>query len=249
TVNITAAPSCTLSLYPPPCGVFSTVVNYQICGPDSLCGSGYASLSVTGSSAPVTTPDAGITNVNTPITIDVLANDSPPYDSNTLAIAVQPAHGTITSVNTTSGDITYSPNLGYFGLDTYQYRLCDQAALCNCVNTTVTIIINVPPTVPLVDMCFEALEGNNVTGNPIAANLPTVLDPNTFFIVTPPIYGTAFFNNNTSIITYVPPSPTFTGLDDLTYAACTSINATLCGTGNICFYLIPTPVPIPAANC
>jgi hypothetical protein len=79
--------------------------------------------------------------------------------------------------------------------------------------------------------------------------LPLVLNSTTFIIISGPSFGTATFNAMTDIITYNSFSPTFTGRDELVYGACVDPAGTQCGTGTICFLLVPNPVPVVVVGC
>jgi hypothetical protein len=55
--------------------------------------------------------------------INVLSNDDCDIDVNTLSISTPPVNGTAL-VNTSTGEITYTPNASYGGLDSLTYRIC-----------------------------------------------------------------------------------------------------------------------------
>ncbi len=76
--------------------------------------------------SPKAVDDVGGTVVNKPVTINVLANDDPgnsTLDKLTVEIVSQPKHGRAT-VNP-DGTITYMPDPGYTGDDTFTYRVKD----------------------------------------------------------------------------------------------------------------------------
>ncbi|WP_167335410.1 Calx-beta domain-containing protein [Pedobacter kyungheensis] len=76
--------------------------------------------------SPRAVDDAGGTVANKPVTINVLANDDPgnsTLDQLTVEIMLQPKHGKVT-VNA-DGSITYTPDPGYTGDDTFSYRVKD----------------------------------------------------------------------------------------------------------------------------
>lgn len=56
---------------------------------------------------------------------------------------LQPANGTV-SINTTTGEITYTPNADWYGVDTFEYQICDShvPALCDVALVTVTVLID-----------------------------------------------------------------------------------------------------------
>lgn len=82
------------------------------------------------SSVPVSSAnDRTVTDLNTAVAINVLANDTI-YYNDTLdfcsqnAIITVPVHGTA-SVQA-DGSILYTPQIGYAGVDSFQYQICTQ---------------------------------------------------------------------------------------------------------------------------
>ena len=94
---------------------------------------------------PVANDDAATTEEDTPITVDVLANDSDPDGPVTINdILEQPTHGTAEIVE---GKIVYTPDANYFGEDKLKYQIIDEQGnkADAFVNITVTPV-NDPPT-------------------------------------------------------------------------------------------------------
>jgi LPXTG-motif cell wall-anchored protein len=94
--------------------------------------------------APNAVPDSAKTNVNTPVTINVLANDTPgkaglPINPASLAVSKVPMHGK-TTVNTTDHMITYTPASGFHGLDFFTYELCSQLPATTTTTSTTTAL-------------------------------------------------------------------------------------------------------------
>jgi hypothetical protein len=78
---------------------------------------------------PVANDDSVSTVAGTPIAINVLSNDTDPdgndhLDPSTVTVKSGPSHG-ITSVNHTTGQVTYTPNANFRGTDTFQYTVTD----------------------------------------------------------------------------------------------------------------------------
>jgi hypothetical protein len=74
--------------------------------------------------APVAVDDNATTVNGFPVQIDVLANDSDPDDDPlTVTSVTDPPNGT--AVNNGDGTVTYTPNCGYFGIDTFDYTISD----------------------------------------------------------------------------------------------------------------------------
>ncbi|WP_343534536.1 Ig-like domain-containing protein, partial [Pedobacter sp.] len=77
-------------------------------------------------SAPMATDDNAETEWNKEVKIPILDNDKPfgaPLDIATVEITEQPKHGTI-RINA-DGTVTYLPNSGFTGTDTFKYRVKD----------------------------------------------------------------------------------------------------------------------------
>jgi hypothetical protein len=81
--------------------------------------------------------DSAMTSKNTPVTMNVVAND---FDCESGALTVTaastPAHGTTSIV---ANKVVYTPATGYLGHDSYTYTVCDPGSLCTTGNAYVTI--------------------------------------------------------------------------------------------------------------
>ena len=81
-----------------------------------------------GTNQPFANTDMATTPINTAVTLKTLGNDKAGNLINvalnpaSVTVTVPPAHGT-TSVNTTSGDITFTPTAGYTGYDVLTYQV------------------------------------------------------------------------------------------------------------------------------
>ncbi|MBK8564660.1 MAG: cadherin-like domain-containing protein [Saprospiraceae bacterium] len=92
---------------------------------------------------PIAVDDVDTTGIATPITVSVLANDSDPNNniltnSLTTSGTQQPSNGSIT-VNTTNGTITYTPQAGFTGIDSFEYIICDATSLCDTAMVTIYV--------------------------------------------------------------------------------------------------------------
>ncbi|MDP5253310.1 Ig-like domain-containing protein [Vibrio sp. HB161653] len=83
-----------------------------------------------------------ITDINTPVTIDVLANDfdfDGEIDPTTVEISREPANGTL-FIDPVTGEITYTPNEGYAGADSFTYTVQDDDGLTsNAATVSLTV--------------------------------------------------------------------------------------------------------------
>jgi extracellular elastinolytic metalloproteinase len=89
---------------------------------------------------PVAADDSATTNEDTPVTINLLANDSD--DVAVVAgteVVNAPAHGTVQTFG--SGVVLYTPDPNYSGTDTFRYTVKDQGgAISNSAVVTVTVV-------------------------------------------------------------------------------------------------------------
>ena len=92
---------------------------------------------------PMVGDDSGVTSVNAPLNINLVANDADAdgsLDFSTVAILTAPAHG-IASVEPKTGVCTYAPELDFVGHDKFSYRIHDnEGAASNIGFVTVDVI-------------------------------------------------------------------------------------------------------------
>ena len=136
----TAAISGTVVVYTPAAGVVGTDrFTYTI--NDGRGGTATANVTVTitppPNAPPIAVNDATTTAFATPVTIDVLANDSDP-DGDTLTIAsvTAPTGGTATIAG---NEINYQPDRAFSGEDTFAYTISDGHGHGATANVTVTV--------------------------------------------------------------------------------------------------------------
>lgn len=97
-----------------------------------------------GNTTPFAVSDYKETFVNTPVDINVTANDYDPDGDqlDTINIISFPKNGTVDVLN--SDSIKYTPNTGYFGYDSLQYVTCDINSLkcyAKCDTAKVSILV------------------------------------------------------------------------------------------------------------
>ena len=96
---------------------------------------------------PVAVDDVETTTENTPVVINVPQNDSDPNDDLNLGSVgmtglLQPSDGVINNINGSTGEITYTPNNGFTGVDQFEYYICDLSnptVLCDTALVTVYV--------------------------------------------------------------------------------------------------------------
>jgi hypothetical protein len=139
---------------------YSGPASFQYTVSDGNGGSAVGTVSVTVvavNDAPVARNDSAATAFETPVIINVLANDSDPEGSAlTVASVGTPANGT--AVNNGSS-ITYTPNTGFSGIDSFTYVARDaDGALSN--SATVTVSVAAPAQVVDLDINRLAVTNN-----------------------------------------------------------------------------------------
>ena len=93
----------------------------------------------TTNSQPVAVGNSATTASNTPVTINVVANDSDPDgDPLTVTGTTAPAHGT--AVVNANNTVTYTPATGYTGPDSFTYAISDGRG--GTASATVSITVN-----------------------------------------------------------------------------------------------------------
>ncbi len=162
-VAVTLAPTNGTTSVNPTTGVITYTPNagwfgvdnftYSICdnGTPVLCDQAIVTVTVTeiviGNNQIIANDDVAVTNMNTAVVTNVLTNDvdvENQINIGTLNVTIQPTNGT-TSVNATTGEITYTPSTGYFGNDSYTYAICDfgtPTVTCDTAVVTITVNLN-----------------------------------------------------------------------------------------------------------
>ncbi len=99
---------------------------------------------------PDASPDDGTTHAGTPITLDVVANDTDP-EGDTLVLVPEPiliAPGNGSAVRVSDTSITYTPQDGFLGTDTFRYRITDGWGAVHSAGVTVHVTNTAPVARP-----------------------------------------------------------------------------------------------------
>jgi len=208
---------------------------YQVCDTGSLCAIDTVFLTINYvNEAPIAVADFVEIDKNTVNNlIAVQANDSDPdgvADTLITNILVEPDNGVATVLDNNK-EISYTPTMTYFGLDTIIYQVCDTANLC--ATDTVFITINDYNEAPLTNSDnLQILE--NTINNYIDV-LANDTDPNgvgdtlTTVLVQGATNGSSVVVDEDSI--RYTPDANFVGLDTIIYDACDTSN--LCTTDTV----------------
>jgi hypothetical protein len=236
-----------------PNGTFTYTPNTGFTGLDSFrykaCDNGVPSLCDTATvylrvnpvivpptnTAPVANPDNPVTNVNTPITIPVKANDFDPNGDplSNPTITSPPSCGTAT-VNA-DGTIGFTPNTGFTGSCSFIYRVCDTGSPSLCDTALVTVKVdpapqpaNQPPVAindNFVGNFNTALLSKTVATNDSDPNAGQILS---YSVLTSATKGLTSLGS-TGTFSYFPGS-NFVGQDSFRYRVCDNGSPVLCDT-------------------
>jgi len=223
--TVSCAATC---LYTPPAD-FNGTDTFTYDATDGIAVSNLATVTITVNAVndtPVAVDDTASTPFDTPVDIDVLANDID-VDGDVLTVnsfdATSVNGGTVscdTAATTPTPQCSYTPPAGFSGVDTFTYDATDGIAVSNRATVTVTVgaQANNPPVA--VDDAYTTDEDTVLN---VAA--PGVLendsdpdgDPITAVLQTGPANGSLALLGDGSF-TYTP-NPDFNGVDSFTYVA------------------------------
>ncbi|WP_405291991.1 tandem-95 repeat protein, partial [Algibacter sp. Ld11] len=192
--------------------------------------------------------DTATTEAGSPVDVVVLANDVDP-EGDPLSITpgsiTDPVNGTI--VENTDGTITYIPDAGFVGEDTFTYEVCDTGSPQACDTATVTVTVD--PSNGTDNDTYANDDAYN--GNPNMDIAGSVLDNDTDpegdtpTVNTIPVTGV---DNGTLVLnsdgTFVyTPNPDFSGTDSFVYEVCDSGVPEACDQSTV--YITVNPIVYP----
>ncbi len=130
---------------------------YTVCDPEAQCDEAtiviYIGTTGQVNQPPVAGNDSGVTNIDTPVVIDVLSNDGDPNTDDELSVTYTtiPANGTMFF---SDGSYTYTPFPGFEGTDYVFYVLCDDGVpvLCDTAYVAITVLGDAPLSIEIETM-------------------------------------------------------------------------------------------------
>ena len=191
--------------------------------------------------APIANNDLATTNEDSPVTINVLGNDTDVegLNNSSVTITVQPTNGTV-SVNPTTGAITFTPAANFFGTTTFTYQVCDNGSPVLCDDAVVTITVNAVNDAPVAN------NDNATTAEDAPVNINVLqndtdlegLNPSSVTITVQPANGTVTVNPITGVLTFNP-APNFFGTTTFTYQVCDYGFPVLCDDATVTITVTP----------
>ncbi|MFZ1640439.1 MAG: Ig-like domain-containing protein [Candidatus Contendobacter sp.] len=191
-----------------------------------------ANLTGVGVSPPplIAVDDAATTALETPVTINVLANDSGGVPPLSVAGVTPPAHG---SAALSGNAIVYTPTASYTGTDSFGYTVRDNAG--QTATATVTVTVTPRKLIAVDDAATTPLE-TPVTIN-VLANDSGGVPPLSVAAVTPPAHGSAALSGNA--IVYYTPAAGYTGTDSFGYTVRDNAGQTATATVTVTVTVTP----------
>ena len=157
--------------------------------------------------------------VNTAQTIQLQGSTANSGATLTYAITTQPTHGTL-STPTSAGVVTYTPNAGYQGNDSFQFTVTNPTAKLTSSPKTVNL-----STTPSAPPTAAPVTASSQFGAPatiqLAGTTPTSGQAINYAITTQPTKGTlSQLNATTGTVVYTP-TPNTSGSDSFQYTVTT----------------------------
>ncbi|WP_406748119.1 Ig-like domain-containing protein, partial [Tenacibaculum maritimum] len=222
--------------------------DYSVCDNASPANCTTSTVEITVIPTPDSQNDDEETIEGTPIEVDIYANDND-IPTNGSLVTTNPANGTVTindggTPNDPSDDVvTYTPDVGFVGTDTFNYTVCNKTKPLVCTTSTVTVVV-----VPTPDSQNDMADTTEDTPVIVAiytndSNIPTdgVLN------ITNPTNGTVTIDNggtpddpSDDIVTYTP-DPDFNGADSFDYTVCDNASPANCTTSTVNVSVGATP--------
>ena len=193
---------------------------YRVCNTSGLCDSAVVTITIDNTNnPPVAENDINVTDINTPVSGNVLTNDSDPDgDPLTTSKLTDPANGAVTL--NPDGTYTYTPNNGFIGEDMFDYTVCDNGGLCDTATVSIEVVVTPPNSVVAVDDNISGKVNTPVIGNVLANDFDPEND-NIILNTAPiaqPAHGSVTINAD-GTFTYTPDQG-FVGIDKFTYQIC-----------------------------
>lgn len=194
---------------------------YQIADAAGETASAQVSITVSDvNAAPQATDDNVSTSENTPVSIDVLSNDSDP-DGDTLALSIveAPTNG---SAVVSDAAIVYTPNAGFDGTDVFRYQVADGAGETSSAVVSITVS-NVNTAPQAVADSVGTNENTPVSISVLDNDTDADGDVLSISAVGEAENGTVALNGTAIVYT---PAADFSGADQFTYQIADTSGAT-----------------------
>lgn len=220
----TINPNGTITYAPEPDYIGTDVIVYSVCDDEGACDEATVNITVTPPAAALEAqPDEAYTQPDTPANILVLSNDE---GADIILTGVLPADNGTAVINADNNSITYTPNIGFEGIDYFEYQICNPQGQCDQAVVTVYVTTtNLPPIA--ANDAFSTDLNVSITINPIVNDSDPEGQNIMITSVQQPANGTTFVIDGGAAVVYMP-ALNFVGTDTFSYTICD--NAGLCAT-------------------
>lgn len=221
------------------------VCDSPLAGPP-LCDTAFVYLEILSDNlTPVTQDDStNISHADTVIIV-VQVNDSDPNPGQILTVTGIPCppNNGVAIVNPTNNVVTYVPDSGFLGLDTFCYATCDNGVPILCDTSEVVIWVTSDNLEPIaIDDSASLPQDQSGFVDVLLNDLDPDGNPLTVTILQSPANGSALLSG--SIITYTPLQGFF-GFDSLWYEICDNGVPILCDSAWVYFTIGETVIDPP----
>ncbi len=241
---------------PEPTFTGSSVITYTV-NDNNSAQSNVANIAVTVNSPPTAANDSTLTQLNTPVTVDVTTNDTD-TDGNIDTATVDldpsaagqqntfPVAGQGTFSDDGAGNVTFTPELAFTGASSITYIVNDNDGGASNA-ATITVTVNVPPTAANDSALTQLNTPISVAVTANDTDTDGTIDDTTIDINPAiagqqnlfPIAGQGTFEDLGSGNIEFAPEPTFTGMASVTY----TINDNDGGTSNTATVTVTVNAP------
>ncbi len=241
-------------IYTPTTGFVGTdEFTYEVCDNGGLCDQADVVIKVLNNVLPNNPPIAINDNywgkLNTPVTGNILSNDSDP-DGDNISITnlnVTPSTGTVTLL--ADGSFTYNAPTDFDGIVTFSYEICDDQTPSLCDAALVTIkILPIPPVTNItvaVDDHYKTNINTAISEDVSDNDSDPEGDTQSFTVSKSTDHGTLSFNAN-GTFNYTPDQG-YTGSDSYSYIACDNNATQACDPATV-YILVEEPNNPPIAK-
>ena len=193
---------------------------YQVCDLLANCDAAVVTITVDPvNDAPSAVDDVELVDQDQPTTIDVLANDED-NDGDVLDVSILTGPTNGTALVNVDGTITYTPDAGYTGPDSFTYQICDPSLVCDTATVTITVADLPEPPVANDDADSLDEDSGSVVVDVVANDTDPEgdIDPASVLVTIGAANGTAVSNGD-GTVTYTPDAD-INGTDTFTYEVC-----------------------------
>ena len=167
--------------------------------------------------SPIAEDQNVVTHLNKQIEITLKGHDPDASDKVTFVKVTDPSHGIIAGFDTSTGKLTYIPNNGFSGTDSFLFKVIDNnKAESNIATVSITVnaVVNKPPVASNVNVETSLDTAKVIT---LVGTDPDAGDKITYHIVSAASSGSlSSIDQTTGKVTYTP-NKGFLGLDSFTY--------------------------------